>query len=869
MKFNLKSLTLLLLVLILTNVVFSQYWQHAINSNHPENKNFYTIQKAFCTAADGKDIKTLNGYKIFKRWEWYMQGRVNSNGQFPVKTFMSEYEKLMDIRKKTFTKNINWSPVGPFNIPELINYNVRIGVGRIDCIAFHPTNENILWVGAPAGGIWKTEDGCETWYPLSDNLPVISISDILINPVNPEIIYIATGERDAWTTFSIGILKSENGGLNWDTTGLNYQAYDLEGVYKMLMSPNDTETIFAGTRNGIYKTVDGGVSWYKVLNAVDIKDMKFNPGNPEVIYASSFNIAGGAMIYKSENGGESFFNLQDTGIPFAQICRITLGTTPANPNIIYALCCSQTHFGMEGLYRSLDEGVTWEQTISGEQKDLVGYTTNGNIEGGQGYYNLSLAISPTNPDEILVGGTHIWKSIDGGFNFTFNDNGWQPSTYWIHGDQHEFTYNPINNNLYCGNDGGIYRTIDGGENWTDLSKGLQILQSYRIGLSATDENLIISGNQDNGSFKFNDDSCIAVFGGDGMECIVNYNDPEIIFTSIQFGDIYRSLNAGQNFTNIKPFGAAQGEWCTPYSMHPEDPNTLYAGYQEVYKTTNMGDTWEKLTTDLTGPNPLECLEVAPSEDNYIYAATYFKIWRTQDGGLTWTDITDGLPLHDYPPVPLELLTFYDIAISSTDPNTLWVTFSNFEEGEKVYKSSNGGDSWINVSNNLPNFPVNCIVHQFGTNDGVYVGTDAGVFYTDNDLNAWFDVSSGLPNVVVTELEIQYSANKLVAGTYGRGLWESELFDPITFIDELDNISSFKIFPNPTKGKVKIELETNQPIDISIKIINEGGQCVFSKYLNQLDRKYLIDIDFREHAKGVYIIQLINNIYIISKKIIYK
>jgi len=724
-----------------------------------------------------------------------------------------------------------------------------------------------MWVGAPAGGIWKTEDYGATWICLSDDLPVIGISDIVVHPYAPDTIYIATGERDGWTTFSIGVLKSTDGGLHWDTTGLNYLAEDLEAVNKLLINPENPEVLIAATSKGIYKTNNSGGSWNKVLNASFVKELMFKPGNSNIIYATTFNINGGANIYKSTDGGNSFDLMTNTGIDYSQVCRITLATSPANSNIIYALCCDKYHHGLYGLFRSVDDGLSWESTIYGTDADIVGYTTNGNIEGGQGWYNLSIAISPTDPNEILVGGTHIWKSIDGGFNFEFKDNGWIVNPDWIHGDQHEFRNSPITNTLFAGNDGGIYCSYNGGEDWIDISEGLQILQIYRIGVSATNQDLTITGAQDNGSMMFENNDCVSITGGDGMECIIDFENPNIMYTSLQNGILLRSSNHGHSFYDITPSGAGSGAWSTPFCMHHNNPEILYAGYQEVFKSTNSGSTWEQISENLTGPNPLERLVVAESNENHIYAATYFKIWKTQDGGENWIDITAGLPNHNYPPVPWEALTFYDVVVSPIDPNKVWVTYSNFVEGEKVYKSIDGGNTWENISGNLPNFPVNCIEYQKGSNDGIYIGTDAGVFYTDNDLNEWADMSEGLPNVVVTELEIQYNANKIVAGTYGRGLWESPLFYLLTNTIQTKDKTPFEIYPNPTKGKFRIEVP-NESSNISLEIFDQSGKSIFFEFHECFNGRFIKTLDLNGKPKGTYIIQIKINNQSYTKKLVY-
>ncbi len=754
---KIKTLLIVLLCLGYTNI-YSQAWMKNIENG--TNPNFYDIQKSFNNYWKNKQITKSKGWKQFKRWESFMEPRVYPSGFFPKNILWKEYQKIKNNEKNTVA---NWSHMGPVNTPTDINSGTKRGSGRINCIEFHPTNPNIFWVGSPSGGVWKTTDGGTTWSTTTDNLPSIGISDIAANPLNPDILYIATGDGDAADTYSIGILKSYDGGATWNTTGSSLNITDYYTFRRILINPNDTNIIIATSNNGIFRTTDAGANWTNVING-NFKDLEFKPGDPSIVYATENN----AAIYKSTDGGASFTNISGT-ITTADINRIELAVTPANPNVIYALCSSNSDNGFYALYKSSDNGNTWTLKTDNTSINLLGWSQDGSDSGGQGWYDLSCAIDPADENTVYTGGVNIWKSTDAGTTWNINSHWYGAGgTQYVHADQHTLDFNILNNTLYSGNDGGLYKTSNGGNIWTDISDQLEILQIYRIGTSYTDSNITVAGCQDNGTMKKNASAWNSILGVDGMECIIDYTNANIIYAEYYYGSINRSTDGGYNFTDIKPSGTGNGAWITPYILHPVTNTTIYAGFDEVYKSTNSGTSWTNISSGLTGGSNLRNIAVAPSDDQYIYAATYSNIWKTTNGGSTWTNITSNLPSN----------AITDIAIAQNNPNIIWVSLSGYNAGEKVFTSTDGGQNWTNYSTGLPNIPANTIVYEDNTNNALYLGTDLGVYYRNATMNSWIQFSDGLPNVIVNELEIHYPSQKIRAGTYGRGLWESDLYsDP--------------------------------------------------------------------------------------------
>ncbi len=761
-----------LLATIITTSVFSQDWAKKMND---PSVNFYDVQSSFNTYWKKEERKEKlkkifqfsketeeenEGFVIYKRWEHFVEQRVFPSGDRSlIQQGSKELERLINepAYRSTMQAGGNWHLIGATNVPTSGG-----GAGRLNCVEFHPTNPNILFVGAPAGGLWRSNDGGNTWNTTTDKLPSIGVNDIAIDPNNPNVIYIATGDDDGGDTYSVGIMKSIDGGATWNMTGFNHLVSQSRKISRVLINPSNSNILFAGTSIGLFRSVDAGVSWLKVSSATPIKDMEFKPGDPNVVYFTTSK-----SFYRSTNGGASF-NLvpSSNGLPSSfQIGRLAIAVTNANPDYVYLIATEVNDFGFYGFYRSTDAGQTFLQQAN--FPNLMGWDENGMDTGGQGWYDLAIAASPLDAEEVTVGGVNVWRTYDGGVN-------WQLTAHWyggggvpyVHADIHDLNYRPGTTEMFVACDGGVYRTVDGAWSFDDLSNGLQIAQMYRMGAAATNSNITIQGWQDNGTNLQNGSSWDRVMGGDGMECFIDWSNANYMYGELYYGDIERSSNGGASFTGIKNNISEDGEWVTPWLQDPVSPQTLYAGYKNVWKSTNRGNNWTQISN--FNSNGLTSLVVAPSNTQYIYASNGSILYVTTNGGTTWTNTT---------PMSAGSGTITYIAVSSTTPSTLWITRSGYSANNKVFKSTDAGQTWTNISGNLPNLPANCIVYQNGTNDGLYVGTDVGVYYKDNTMSSWMPFSNGLPNTIINELEIHYGASKLRAATYGRGLWETSIYDP--------------------------------------------------------------------------------------------
>ncbi len=737
-----------------------------------DQERFLALKKAFRAYMQEKGQVSSSGetgedeeYELFERWAWLVEPRFSGEGQIASDILWQEILKK-ETSKKNGDLTGDWHLVGPVDPPTRLGTEQVIGNGRVDCIAFHPTDSNTFFIGAPTGGIWKTTDGGHHWTPLGDMLSCIGISDIALYPGHPDTIFIATGDRDAGELYSVGILRSNDGGVTWNETGLTYTQEEKKKVNRLVIRPDQPDTMIAATSNGLYLITGDGMDIARVADG-SFKDIELMPGNSRVIYAAT--AGNSATVFRSVDGGRSFVE-KNKGLDISEMGRIKLAVTPAKPSAIYITGVDKQTSGLYAVYRSYDLGDHWTMVLSGKTTNILGNSATGDSDEGQGWYDLAMAIDPGNANHLLVGGINIWESTNGGGSWHLKTWGYPEygdhSVAYIHVDQHILRFQPGTGALFAGNDGGLYKSNDKGGSFENLSYGLPILQIYRIGTTDEKRETAMMGSQDNSTILWRDTSWNVVIGGDGMECIIDPTDTNTLYASSQYGNLKRSTDGGITFTRIKPDNADKGAWVTPYVIVPGEPSTLYAGYDEIYRSLSRGDQWDKLTNGLSSQNKYRVIRVSSRDPNFVYAGTYNDLWRSEDGGENWKNIRNNLP-HGIPVT--------DLVVSPDDPREIWVTLSGFTPLTKVYHSSDGGDTWSNYSAGLPNVPVNCIVYQNHTNSRVYAGTDLGVYVRDGSMDTWQDFSNGLPNVIVNEMQIYYPDSLLRAGTYGRGLWESKLF----------------------------------------------------------------------------------------------
>lgn len=739
-----------------------------LNAQDQEHQNFYEIKNAMEKHWEGVPIKERSGWKQYKRWEKFWGQRTYPTGEFydGINIYKEMHYKEGWYKKDNSTLSKSWEPLGPFDQPYAADN--EMGIGRVNCLRFHPNDPNELWVGASTGGVWRSKDGGKTWtnFDFSDFLS-LGVNDIAISPSDPNVVYVATGDafglaHSAMQNYSIGIIKSTNGGSTWRVTNFAYEIDDKQLVSRLLVNPDDPNTVIAATSSGIIKTTDGGNTWNSKNNSAFIIDMEFNPLNHNIIYASTFSWSGNGHIYKSTDNGDSWEDVRT----ISGAVRIALAVTADEPDFVYALSARTGSNSFHSVQVSDDEGDNWiiVSNYNDNPNYLGRYTgTNQDANVGQGAYDLCLAANPTAGEELFLGGINIWFSNSSGMDFDVKTS-WIGAfgLPYVHADIHDLIYSPDGKTIYSTNDGGVYKSTNKGSSWVNLSDGLVISQLYRMGSSAQDPYFMIAGFQDNGTSILENGKWRNVLGGDGMECVIDPANKSRVYGTLYYGDVRKSNDGGQSFsTSINNNQTKENaDWIAPLVLDPNNSRIVYVGHQNIYRSTNYGafGSYEKIT-DWNGQT-LQNIAIAPSNSNVIYASTTSNLYASYDNGATWDNIYNSSTAITY------------IAVDHENPNRIWITKSGYSSSDKVWEYT--GSEWKNISSNLPNVPINTIVHQEDSPDRLYIGTDVGVFYTDYNSAYWQRYGSGLPNVIVFELEINYTNNKLRAASYGRGMWEVDI-----------------------------------------------------------------------------------------------
>ncbi len=813
---------------------FNKYWQE---KSKRMAKVSASTQISSTWEIAGEDDELTH----FQRWAAAVEPRVYPTGDLSL-AYQTASAMLPYIGLNGQPRPImagNWTPLGPSTVR-----NDQGGIGRLNFIRFDPTNPAIVYTGSPSGGLWVSMNGGKGWTTSTDNLATLGVADLAINPVNTNIQYLATGDANAWDTPSIGLLKSIDGGLNWTMTGLTWTPSQVMHIHSLLIHPSNPSILLVGASNGVYRSTDAGVSWTLTLEdtiphgtgrhdrALSM-DLVFKANDPNVV------IAAGKRIYRSNNGGASFTEVASAPAAF----RIELAVTAANPQIVYAVCGNERSFLR--LLASTDGGITFSERSNAP--NILGYAVDGSDADGQAWYDLAIAVSPIDANLVLVGGVQVWKSIDGGRNWLNIHGG-------MHTDIQDLRFQPgSGSTIFMALDAGIYKSTNTGTTWVDFSNDISVTQIYRLGMTPTSAGKVLTGMQDNGTNLYVNGVWTHPFGGDGMECFFDRSNPSILFASTQNGSPVRSKDGGLSWTNITPSGQ-KGPWNTPWLQDPKAPNVLYWGNTRFWKSIDKGDTWSALT-DMPGTDSLINILVDPTNTRILYGVKKDYLGRSEDGGVSWSDITGNLPVNK--------ASLVDITLDSAHAGNLWVCLSGYADGDKVYRSLNSGATWINYSEGLPNLPGNAILFQKSTNGGVYLGSDLGVYYRDNTMNAWIPFFNNLPSVAVYEMEIFYGptlgSSKLRAATFGRGLWESPLYAaPVVGMNPESKASwtHFQAMQGKDGKSIAVRFESPRIQDVFCEIMELNGRRATLKKLSAGVGPFSTDIGLgARFQSGIYYVVL--------------
>jgi hypothetical protein len=691
-----------------------------------------------------------SGYKMFERWKFNRKFETDSNGYYirpdAMKAMHNQFTNAMPVHRTLGTFN----ELGPFSWNCTSSWSP--GLGRISAVAVNQIDTTQIYVGSPGGGFWKSINSGATWTPLTDfNYSYMFVGAIAIDPINTNIVYVGATNG--------GIGKSTDGGATITNLGGG-----LYGIKKIIIDPSNANIIYTATTYGVHKSINGGTTWTNVLN-LNIEDIEFLPGNSNILIASGVGGAGVSSLHRSTDGGTTWTALTTLeGITHTD--RTLVSVCAAAPNIVYAVQAAGSGFGR--LYKSIDGGASFTTTVIGDYSTNTNYFgSTGGQSGGQAWYDMAMEVNPSNANDIYIAGIIVWRSTNGGTTFSQMTAWTYPNGLgYNHGDVLGLFW--VKNTLYSCSDGGIFKSMDYADNWTNISTGLGIRQLYRIATAKTDANIMCAGSQDNGTAaRTNTGTWRDWLGADGMDCIIDPNNANIMVGTWQYGGIYKTLDGGLTSTYIPT--PAGGNWVTPLAWHPTKSSTIYGGWDSIYMSTNAGSNWRCISKGVN-TGKLDVLHIAHSDTNYIYAAKGNVLFKTTNAGLTWT--TDTLTS-----------TITSIEVKHNNPLKIWVTLSN--GASTVQVSYDGGDSFTPINAGLPPYgSTNIVVDDLAT-EGIYVAMGLGVYYKDLVNTSWTLLATGLPEVSIREIEISKIAGKLRVATYGRGIWETNLINntslPLNFL----------------------------------------------------------------------------------------
>lgn len=694
-----------------------------------------------------------------------------------------------------------WQNIGPAPMRSSAMGKQKIDVaGRTRAIAIDPRDSAVIYIGAAQGGVWKSTNGGESWAPLSDDMPSLSIGALALDPKNPDIVYAGTGEPTLGgdNYYGAGILKSTNGGQSWSVIGAD--TFAGMGVSKIIVDPTDSNLIYAASARtgvegpsfparGIFRSTNGGTSWEALLTCTEpscfgANDFALATTNPTTLFAGIH----GYGIFASTDGGANW-QLLANGLPDPnqfQIQRVMLDASPNNPGVVYA----SIHVGIPNqydgavLYKTTNGGQSWTQLPIGPD--------NFNFCGQQCWYSHEIAAHPTNPDIVLLGGQAVY--VDGGETLDkvhrivvrVSNNGQtltdlspnnSPQTT-LHPDMHVIAFDPNNaQTIWVGNDGGVFRSTDNGATWQARNNGLATLQFTGFAVNQRNEAIIQGGLQDNNkAFTTNggaNRAWTATDVGDGGFALIDPFNPTIWYGT-RFGVSFERNDQGESYLGYWPIltnGIDRRDNALFYIPIAADSNTqglFYLGTNRVYQTTDRGNNWRAISPDLSnGQGSVSAITVAPGDPSTIWAGTSDgNIAVSRNGGTTWTNVTKS-------PLPGRFVS--RIAVPSGSPERAYVVYNGFNTHTPnapghVFTTVDGGNNWQNISSNLPDVPALSIVLDRNHSGTIFIGTDTGVFKSENNGASWFPFNNGMPNVAVVDLAFNARSSILYAATHGRSVF---------------------------------------------------------------------------------------------------
>jgi photosystem II stability/assembly factor-like uncharacterized protein len=761
------------------------------------------------------------------------QGKAPAKGQKRIENTdpaqrLKWFEQHTAMEQQSPFKDVKWRFIGPFDLG-----------GRCTDVAVPLGSRTVFYAGAATGGVFKTVNAGTTWEPIFDDMPTLSVGDIAVAESDPNIVWVGTGEANIFRASEpgIGVYKSTDAGKTWKHMG-------LEGTYtigRVVIHPKNPDIVYIAatghewTTNpdrGVYKTIDGGATWQKVLyvnEKVGSNDLVMDPANPDTLYAATWNrirrrwsdpVPGGEDgLYKTTDGGKTWTPI-NSGLPDTNFTgRIGIDLCRTKPSTIYAYVDNHTpgvepkpgekdsygrprQRGIVGaeVYRSDDAGASWRK-VSPPGMERFG--------GTYGWVFAQIRVDPNSPETIYIMGLGLSKSVDGGKTYAglYGEG--------LHGDHHGLWIDPLDSShLINNNDGGVNISYDGGRTWRDFHDGIPCVQFYNVSYDFSTPFWVYGSVQDQGTYRglipllkpttgapagrrrmgLAQPKWETAPGGEGTLIGVDPADPNTVYSSSFYGRLERSEFKDGLWTSKEIFPKAaegepayRGQWLAATMLSPHNPHIVYHGFQYLFRSMNKGETWEKISPDLTYNNPAEqgrwpyaipfasitAVDESPFKFGLLYAGTDDgRVWLTKTSGEAWTEITAGLPFNKH---------VWKVVASKYDPATVYVTLVGRHDDDfnpYIFKSVDYGKTWLSIAGNIPGGPVNVVREDPKFKDILYAGTDTGVYVSRDGGKTWIVLGGNLPTSYVWDIAIHPRDNALIIATNGRGMWIIDDLGPV-------------------------------------------------------------------------------------------
>jgi photosystem II stability/assembly factor-like uncharacterized protein len=722
------------------------------------------------------------------RSDWFMFQRTYPSGSIPADARLQAWQSRPQQSAQSFTgaASLRWRAIGPAPTTPAFVGNWGLTSGRINSVAVSPGDSRVVLVGSSTGGIWRSDNSGQTFEPVSDDHVDLAVGHISFSKSNPSVVYAGMGDTKLGYLGS-GLLKSNDAGRTWARVS-NSSLPSPGTIAKIEVDPSDANRLYVAQysrlqenrriASGIYVSTDGGVSFSRTLVG-GARDVIIDPEDSRTLFAGVTKIIQETDppegVYRSTDRGSTWTALFTRDYDVRARRDFKLSASASTLYVYFGGRDVNGNFLEVRFQASTDGGATWaSRNIS-------------QIDSGQFGYNTFVAADPRNESTVYLGSRDLYKSTDGGvswrnitLNFHLNGSFFEygPGSSKSHPDQHAFAFVPgSSNQFYIGNDGGLSRTSDGGNNFQSLNGSLSLTQFIGIALHPTDARITFGGTQDNGSQRRVEgtDQWFEVSLGDGGRCVINPVDPTVVFVTYIFGEIIRLYDTGRIYGGTVGWNGIFGEsdqsprinFYAPFTGNYVD-HTLYFGTWRLFISRDLGNNWfapagdfdlTKGTTE-RGRDALSAISVARSNLNVIYTgSSQGRAMVSTDGGAIWSDITRGLPDR----------SITDIIIDHDNPSIAYLSVSGFRTGH-VFKTTDMGATWSDVSGNLPDIPTNALLHDPANPSSIFAGTDIGVFKTTNGGESWRELNNGLPPVVVTDFA-SHPDGYVQLSTYGRGAYE--------------------------------------------------------------------------------------------------